>query len=260
MSGRAPPSRRRRSARDQAWCGWRALLAVVFILDAARAGSAKAAPRARTGASSPSPQPTYFTAGDTSDAYVLIVRNDGAAVDHARQRVTVTDTLPSRGDGDERLSPRRSGQRQRAAQIRNEVRRRTTDATVTCTYEEDLAHGAVLAGATIVVTITVSVSAEGHGRWARTSATVSGGGAPSASTSERRQRRCRDLSPSGSRSSSSASPRKAAKPTRRPARIRTSSPTSLAFNVSAREAAADPKLAARELRAARTSKSRCRQG
>jgi len=63
-------------------------------------------------------QPTYFKAGDTSDAYVLIVRNDGAGSTTHGSVVTVTDTHDARqrrdrhrhaavrGHGHERFGPR----------------------------------------------------------------------------------------------------------------------------------------------------------
>jgi uncharacterized repeat protein (TIGR01451 family) len=153
------------------------LLAVVFILDASGAGSAKAAPASPHWGILSEAEPAYFRAGDTSDAYVLIVRNDGALSTTHGSVVTVNDTLPS---GVTATSVSARGE---AANGNGLPKYEMTCAItpVTCTYEEDLSHGAVLAGATIVVTITVSVSATETVAGANV-ATVSGGGAPSAST------------------------------------------------------------------------------
>jgi uncharacterized repeat protein (TIGR01451 family) len=56
---------------------------------------AKAAPASPHWSILSESEPTYFRAGDTSDAYVLIVRNDGALPTTHGSVVTVTDTLPS---------------------------------------------------------------------------------------------------------------------------------------------------------------------
>jgi|HubBroStandDraft_2_1064218.scaffolds.fasta_scaffold00732_5 hypothetical protein len=144
-------------------------------------------------AASPSPhwsissesQPTYFKAGDTSDAYVLIVRNDAAVPTSHASNVTIADELPQGvtatnvtafGEGANGMGSPRYEPRCEAAPGAE---------LVTCTYEEGPKHGPVLAGATIVVTITVAVSTETLGSSSVTNtATVSGGGAPSASTTE----------------------------------------------------------------------------
>jgi uncharacterized repeat protein (TIGR01451 family) len=71
------------------------LLPVAFILAASGAGSAKAAPASPHWSILSEAEPAYFRAGDTSDAYVLIVRNDGALPTTHGSVVTVNDTLPS---------------------------------------------------------------------------------------------------------------------------------------------------------------------
>jgi uncharacterized repeat protein (TIGR01451 family) len=156
-------------------------IAVLSALGAIGAAPAMAAPASSHWSIASESQPTYFKAGDTSDAYVLIVRNDGALPTAHGSVVTVTDTLPS---GVTATSVTARGE---AANGNGLPKYEPTCAIapapeqVTCTYEENASHGAVLAGATIVVTITVSVAAGAHTLKAN-SATVSGGGAPAAST------------------------------------------------------------------------------
>jgi uncharacterized repeat protein (TIGR01451 family) len=126
-------------------------------------------------------EPTYFKAGDESDAYVITVRNDGGEPTTQGDAVIITDALPEgitatnvTAEGDD-----------------NNVREYQTmtctaapaEATVKCEYEEAPERGPVLAGATIVMRITVSIP-EGVETLGANSVTVSGGGAPSASTSE----------------------------------------------------------------------------
>jgi hypothetical protein len=142
-------------------------------------------------AASPSPhwsiasesQPTYFKAGDASDAYVLIVRNDGAAQTVKGSPVTIVDGLPkgvtamkatATGEGPNGIG---SPTYKLACVITSGA------ALVTCTYEEGHMSGPVLAGAVIVVTIAVAVP-EGAQALNANSATVSGGGAPSATTTD----------------------------------------------------------------------------
>ncbi len=155
------------------------LLAVAIVLAASGASPAAAAPASPHWSILSESQPTYFKAGDTSDAYVLIVRNDGALPTTHGSVVTIADTLPTG------VTATGVSARGEAANGNGLPKYEPTCAIapVTCTYEEDLSHGAVLAGATIVVTITVSVGA-GVKALAANSATVSGGGAPSASTQE----------------------------------------------------------------------------
>jgi hypothetical protein len=128
-------------------------------------------------------EPTYFKAGDTSDAYVLIVRNDGAAATQHGDEVTITDSLPTgvtstKVSGEEE-GPNSAGSPSYAMTCSTG----TGSEPVTCTYEEGPKHGSIPAGATIAVTITVAVQ-EGVAKLAPNSATVAGGGAPPASVQE----------------------------------------------------------------------------
>lgn len=153
------------------------LLAVAFVLAASGASPAAAAPVGPHWSILSESQPAYFKVGDTSDAYVLIVRNDGALPTTHGSVVTVADMLPTG------VTATGVSARGEAANGNGLPKYKMTCAIapVTCTYEEDPSQGAVLAGATIVVTITVSVSATEEVTGANI-ATVSGGGAPSAST------------------------------------------------------------------------------
>ncbi|MGD1057692.1 MAG: hypothetical protein ABR992_09810 [Solirubrobacteraceae bacterium] len=142
-------------------------------------------------ASSPSPhwsiasesQPTYFKAGDASEAYALIVRNDGGTQTTKGSPVTITDSLP-KGVTAKTVIAISEGPNGRGSPTYELACPITPGAElVACTYEEGPTNGPILAGATIVVTITVAVP-EGAQALDANSATVSGGGAPSASTSE----------------------------------------------------------------------------
>jgi hypothetical protein len=152
------------------------LLAVLALgaIGAAPGMAASASPHWSIGSEA---EPTYFKAGDTSDAYVLIVRNDGAGPTTHGSVVSVTDTPPP-GVTVTNVSAR--GEAANGNGSPKYVMTCTT-APVTCTYEESASHGAVLAGTTIVVTVTVSIPA-GIDSLGANSATVSGGGAASAST------------------------------------------------------------------------------
>jgi hypothetical protein len=159
------------------------LLATTLIFGLIGAGSSLAAFPSPHWSIAAESQPTYFKAGDASDAYVLVARNDGGGQTAKSSPVTITDSLPkgvtatkvtATGEG-----PNGSGSPS------YELACPFTPGTelVTCTYEEDPMSGPVLAGAVIVVTITVAVP-EGVQTLDTNSATVSGGGAPSASISE----------------------------------------------------------------------------
>jgi hypothetical protein len=154
-------------------------LSVPFVLTVSGTSAAAAAPASSHWSILSESQPTYFKAGDTSDAYVLIVRNDGAGPTTHGSVVTVTDALPP-GVTATGVSARGEAANGNGLP---KYEMTCTIAPVTCTYEEDPSRGAVLAGATIVVTITVSIQA-GLPTLEANSATVSGGGAPSASTQE----------------------------------------------------------------------------
>jgi hypothetical protein len=135
-------------------------------------------------------QPSYFTAGDTADAYRLIVRNDGAGSTLPGDVVQISDTLPAGvtatkvtavGEG-----PNGSGR----PKYEMTCPEGSLTGTVTCSYEEGPLNGPVLPGAVIVMRVTVAapltVPAEAH-TLGTNEATVSGGGAPSATTSEATQ-------------------------------------------------------------------------
>jgi hypothetical protein len=128
-------------------------------------------------------QPTYFEPGDTNDAYVLNVRNDGGAPTTAASRVTVTDELP------EHVTATKVTAKGEAAYGSNSLRYEMKCpegpivGSVTCSYEADSGHVRVPAGSIIIVTIVVSVEASVVSPL-KNSATVAGGGAPSASVSE----------------------------------------------------------------------------
>jgi uncharacterized repeat protein (TIGR01451 family) len=129
-------------------------------------------------------EPTYFEAGDTADAYVLIIRNDGGGPTTAGDAVSVTDALPAgvtatkvTADG---AGPNGTG----SPTYELGCTPGPATQTVACIYEEGPGHGRVLAGATIVMTITVSIPV-GIATLGPSLATVAGGGAPSASASDK---------------------------------------------------------------------------
>jgi uncharacterized repeat protein (TIGR01451 family) len=128
-------------------------------------------------------EPTYFKAGDTSDAYRLTVRNDGGLPTARGSAVTVTDALPKGVTASKVSSSGEAANGNGSPKYKMKCPEGPVTGVLTCTYEEDSLHGAVLAGATIVLTITVSVPKGGE-LIEPNSATVSGGGAPSASVSE----------------------------------------------------------------------------
>ncbi|MGO9760020.1 MAG: hypothetical protein ACLP1Q_02010 [Solirubrobacteraceae bacterium] len=166
------------------------LLAALLVLGAIQAATANAAPASPHWSIASEAQPSYFHAGDTADAYVLIVRNDGAAPTTRDSAVTITDELPT-GVTATKLTA--TGTVANGSGLpRYEFACSGVPATgvVSCKYEETATHGRVLAGATIVMTVTVAISAnikEDLGpeeELGPKPATVSGGGAPSASISE----------------------------------------------------------------------------
>jgi len=178
--------------RDGATCSkakWLSLtLAVLFaaVCVGATAASAESA-SPHWGILSES-EPTYFKAGDTSDAYVLIVRNDGGAATTHGSTVTVTDTLPADVTATKVTAEGEAANGSGSPRYELNCPQAPVTETVTCTYEEGVnkegaEQGRVLQGATIVMTITVSIP-EGLTKLEANSATVSGGGAPSASSSE----------------------------------------------------------------------------
>ena len=102
-------------------------------------------------------EPTYFKAGDTADAYVLIVRNDGGAPTTSGEAMTVTDTLPV-GVTATKITAKGEGANSTGSpKYEMACTHVPVNGTVACTYEESAGHGRVLAGAVIVMTITVSI-------------------------------------------------------------------------------------------------------
>ncbi|MGD0452464.1 MAG: hypothetical protein ABSB69_02600 [Solirubrobacteraceae bacterium] len=160
------------------------LLAVALVAGGIGAAPSRAASAGPHWSILSESQPTFFKLGDSSDAYVLIVRNDGGAPTTHGSTVAVTDTLPS-GVTATKVTTHGEGANGDASP-RYEMTCPTGPlvGTFTCTYSEGPGQGRVLAGTTIVMTITVSIPAEIKEELGADSATVSGGGAPSASTSE----------------------------------------------------------------------------
>jgi hypothetical protein len=132
-------------------------------------------------------QPTYFQTGGSSDAYVLIVRNDGAAPTTHGGTVTITDELPEGVTATKVIGEGEAANGIGRPSYKMSCAGGSGAEPVTCTYEEGPSEGAVVAGATLVVTIAVTVPAEvasNEGSSLRNTAVVSGGGAPSVSTTE----------------------------------------------------------------------------
>jgi uncharacterized repeat protein (TIGR01451 family) len=157
-----------------------AVLCVAAVIGAAPATAASASPHWSIFSES---QPTYFRAGDTSDAYVLVVRNDGALPTTHGSVVTLTDTLPSGVTATKVSVTGEAANGNGSPKYAMACAIVPAPERVECTYEESASHGAVLAGATFVVTITVSIDA-GVKTLEANSATISGGGAPGAATEE----------------------------------------------------------------------------
>ncbi len=157
-------------------------LAALVLLGSIAAGFAAAASAAPHWSISSESQPTNFQAGAKADAYVLIVRNDGAAPTTHGAMVSVSDTLPA---GVIATTVNAEGEGADGAGTPTYTLNCPTgpaSGTITCTYVEGSSEGAVLPGAVIVMTVTVSIP-EGVGALGANTATVSGGGAPSATTS-----------------------------------------------------------------------------
>lgn len=75
--------------------GVAALLGVLLASGSIEAATSKAAPASPHWSLVSESQPTFFKAGDASDAYVLILRNDGGEATSPGSAVTVADALPS---------------------------------------------------------------------------------------------------------------------------------------------------------------------
>jgi hypothetical protein len=164
---------------------------VAMLLMAALAAGGIEASTVAAAAASPSwsilseSQPTYFQAGETPDAYVLIARDNGGAPTTHGSVVTITDDLP---EGVTATSVTAEGEAANGRGPRYALKCPPETEIVTCTYEEGLDsegtdQGRILSGSTIVVTIAVSIQ-EGLGELKPNIVTVSGGGAPSATTEE----------------------------------------------------------------------------
>lgn len=160
-----------------------ALLATTLgvTIDAPRALAASGAPHWSIVSES---EPTNFTAGATTDAYVLIIRNDGAEKTNRAETVTLSDTLTgvnasapgivAKGEG-----PNGSG----SPEYKMTCEAGEEKGSFTCTYGGSEAQAAVLPGAVIVVTIPLEAIPDGSTTVENT-ATISGGGAPAATVSE----------------------------------------------------------------------------
>src|SRR5580658_4676830 len=102
--------------------------------------------------------PTYFSAGDESDAYVLIVRNDGGAPTKVGETVHITDVLPSG------VTPLGAEARGEAPDNNGEPRYKATCSvdgetdTASCKYGEGEGMAPVLPGAVIEMVVTVSIA------------------------------------------------------------------------------------------------------
>ncbi len=158
------------------------LVLLVLVLGLALAVHAAAAPALPHWSILSQSEPSHFKAGDVTDAYRLIVRNDGAVHTAEMNKVTVDDVLPA-GVNATDVEARAEGANGTGSP-RHELA--CAIETVTCTYEESALHsqGPLPPGTTIVMTITVSVAADVQGPRLKSVASVSGGGAPSASVAE----------------------------------------------------------------------------
>jgi len=162
------------------------LVAVLLVSASAGASPAGAHPASPHWSIVSESEPTYFRAAGTSNAYVLIVRNDGAASTAPASPVTISDRLP-KGVTATKVKANSEGPNS-VGSPGDELSCLDPPGAeaVTCSYEESAEHGPLLAGETIVVTIAV-VLPEGTAALNENSATVSGGGAASASTTETTQ-------------------------------------------------------------------------
>jgi hypothetical protein len=126
-------------------------------------------------------QPTFFKAGDTSDAYVLIIRNDGGMATAPGSTVTVTDNMPAGVTATKVTAHGEAANGNGLPRYELTCPQVPITGAIACTYAEAPEQGRILPGATIVLTIVVSIPA-GVKALGANSATVSGGGATSAST------------------------------------------------------------------------------
>jgi hypothetical protein len=166
------------------------MCAGLLALSGLGASPATAAPAAPHWSIVSQSQPSFFAAGAGTDAYTLVIRNDGALQTPRKSTVTVTDTLPEAipASGSEEVTAKVSSSGEGAngsGSPRYEMKcpEGTVTRAFTCTYEEGPQLAAVGVGATIVLTVRLSIPA-GAESLTPNSATVSGGGAPSESVSE----------------------------------------------------------------------------
>lgn len=164
-----------------------ALLALLVVMmlaagaDAPGALASTAAPHWRIVSES---LPTRFTAGAASDAYVLIVRNDGARRTGRGEAIALTDTLPAgvSASGIAARGEEPNGLGFPEFNMSCPVTKVT--GTFTCTYDAEAEkQPAVLPGAVVVVTIPVSVPEDVA--TLTNEASIAGGGAPEATTEEK---------------------------------------------------------------------------
>jgi len=133
-------------------------------------------------------EPTDFVAGASTNAYVLLIRNDGAGPTASGSEVTVTDVLPAGVTATKVTATGEGANGKGLPKYVLSCPHGEVSGSVVCTYEEGLdikgeEQGRILPGATIAITIVVSIEAGANALEANT-ATVSGGGAPSATVSE----------------------------------------------------------------------------
>jgi hypothetical protein len=158
------------------------LLSAMCALGAVGASPSLAAPAAPHWSIVSQSEPTYFTAGATNDAYLVVVRNDGAMPTTHGSVVTVTDTLPPEVTATKVSTLGEGSNGAGSPRFEMACPNGPLTGAITCTYEESTMHGPVLPGTTIELAITVSIPGEVR-EWGPDTATVSGGGAPSAATS-----------------------------------------------------------------------------
>lgn len=140
------------------------IAAAAFMMGLAGADASAATPAPHWNIVTQS-EPTYLKAGPASEAYRVIVRNDGAAPTSRASRVEITDLLPLAVVGSETVPVRATRVEARASATNGQgipsyqVSCPSGEAvgTVTCSYEENSEQGALLPGATIVITVTIAI-------------------------------------------------------------------------------------------------------
>ena len=163
----------------------RALLALVATALAGTIGvhDALAAPSAPHWSIVSESLPTHFAAGPASDAYLLIVRNDGGEATNRGERVRLIDALPKGVTASGIVAEGQGANGHGQPEFKLSCPAGTVTGSFECTYGESLEQPAVSPGAVIVVTIPVSIP-EGVAIEAN-EASIEGGGAPGpATTSE----------------------------------------------------------------------------